>query len=528
MAELHRTMPAGLSYSYPFDTAPFVKIFIEKVVHTLLEAMVLVVLVIFLFLQNIRYTLIPAIVAPIALLGTFALMSLFGFSINVLTLFGMVLAIGLIVDDAIVVVENVERIMAEEQLSPRAATVKAMQEITGAVIGITLALTAVFIPMAFASGSVGEIYKQFSLSMAASMLLSAFLALTLTPALCATLLKPPVVHDSKGKRGFFGAFNRGFDRLLQGYETRVRSLVARTGRVSLIFIALCTALFFGFRNLPSSFLPEEDQGYFMTVIQLPAEATLERTLDVVKVYEEHIASRSSIVSNFITVGFGFSGSGANAAQIFTVLGDWDERNGATPAEEVALAQQAMASVNEGTVMALLPPAIDDLGTSAGFTMRLQDRWNQGPDALKSAEAKLLELAAGSRLVSGVYVDTLPAGSGIRLDIDRAKAEALGVSFADISDTLSTAMGSNYVNDFPSAGRMQQVIVQADAPARMQIEDVLKLYVRNASGGMMPLAEVATPVWSETGMERDAAATIALPGFSGDAYLRDAGARRIQW
>ena len=499
LKELSRAMPAGMNYSVPFDTAPFVKISIEKVIHTLIEAMVLVFLVMFLFLQNIRYTLIPAIVAPIALLGTFAVMLVFGFSINVLTMFGMVLAIGIIVDDAIVVVENVERIMAREGLGPREAAMKAMKEITSAVIGITLVLTAVFIPMAFASGSVGVIYKQFTLSMAVAILFSAFLALTLTPALCATLLKP-VDSGHHEKRGFFGWFNRRFDAMNMRYESRIGQLVARSGRVMLVFAALTAVLVLAFRQLPSAFLPEEDQGYFMSVVQLPADATMERTLDVVKKFEEHTASRPSIQSNMSVVGFGFSGSGANAAMAFTMLNDWDKRDGATAKGEVALAQQAMAGTTEGTFMSLMPPAIDELGNSSGFALRLQDRANQGYAALKAAEAKLLELAAQSKVVTGVYPDGLPAGTSIRLDIDRQRAESLGVSFSNISETLSAAMGSAYVNDFPNAGRMQQVIIQADAPARMQIDDVLRLYVRNSSGGMVALKEVVTPVWTDTPLQ----------------------------
>ncbi|TCG04442.1 multidrug efflux RND transporter permease subunit [Paraburkholderia steynii] len=511
--ELSRTMPRGVSYSIPFDTAPFVKISIEKVIHTLFEAMVLVFLVMYLFLQNARYTLIPAIVAPVALLGTFTLMAVLGFSINVLTMFGMVLAIGIIVDDAIVVVENVERLMAEESLSPADATARAMKEITGAIVGITLVLTAVFIPMALASGSVGVINQQFTLSMAVSILFSAFLALTLTPALCATMLKPidPAHHQ---KRGFFGWFNRTFERATRWYEARVGRLIGRAGRVMLLFVALLCALLFAFRHLPSSFLPEEDQGYFMTTIQLPADATTERTLDVVKALERHAASRPSIRTNMSILGFGFSGSGPNAALSFSVLKDWNERHGATSRDEVQRAQQAMARVTEGAVMNLLPPAIDELGTSSGFTMRLQDRANQGEAKLKAAELKLLELAAHSKIVSGVYPDGLPAGTSIRLDIDREKAEALGVSFASISDMLSAAMGSTYVNDFPDAGRMQQVIIQADAPARMQIDNVLKLYVRNASGGMVPLSEVVRPVWSE--------APLQLVRFQGFPSVRIAG------
>ncbi|WP_423600000.1 multidrug efflux RND transporter permease subunit [Roseateles sp. MS654] len=498
LEQLKPSLPQAMSYSVPFNTAPFVKISIEKVVATLFEAMVLVFLVMYLFLQNARYTLIPAIVAPIALLGTMAVMLASGFSINVLTMFGMVLSIGIIVDDAIVVVENVERLMAEQGLAPREATIKAMKEITGAVIGITLVLTAVFLPMAFSSGSVGVIYKQFTLSMAVSILFSAFLALSLTPALCATLLKPvPAGHHDK--RGFFGWFNRRFDRLTRRYEYGVGKLVARSGRMMLVLVALSGVLVVAFRMLPSSFLPEEDQGYFMTSFQLPAEATTERTLAAVKTYEKHLATRPAIDTNMAVVGFGMSGSGANAAMTYTTMKDWGEREGAQTREEVALAQQAMAAT-EGTVMSLMPPAIEELGNSSGFSMRLVDQAGQGEDALKAAEAKLLALASRSALLAGVYPDGLPAGSSVRLDIDRQKAQAFGVEFSEVSDTISTAMGSTYVNDFPNRGRMQQVIVQVDAKARMQLGDVLRLTVRNASGGMVRLSEVVQPVWSEAPLQ----------------------------
>ena len=370
-------------------------------VHTLLEAMVLVFLVMYLFLQNVRYTLIPSIVAPVAMLGTFAVMLAAGFSINVLTMFGMVLAIGIIVDDAIVVVENVERLMAEEGLSPKDATIKAMKEITGAIIGITLVLTAVFIPMALSSGSVGVIYQQFSLAMAVSILFSALLALTLTPALCATMLKPiPQGHHEK--RGFFGWFNRRFERLTDWYEQRVGRLIGRAGRVMLLFLVISGALAAGFKTLPSSFLPEEDQGYFMTSFQLPADATAERTRDVVKKLDDHLATRPAIESSISIGGYGFSGSGPNAALNFAVLKDWKQRGQASTVEEAMRAQHAMAGVTEGTVMSLLPPAINELGTSSGFTLRLQDRANHGHAALKAAEAKLLELAARSKIVHGVY------------------------------------------------------------------------------------------------------------------------------
>ncbi|MCP4515896.1 MAG: MMPL family transporter, partial [Delftia sp.] len=401
--------------------------------------------------------------------------------------------------DAIVVVENVERLMAEEGLSPRDATLKAMKEITGAIIGITLVLTAVFIPMAFASGSVGVIYQQFTLSMAVSILFSAFLALSLTPALCATLLKP-VAAGHHEKKGFFGWFNRGFERLTNRYEAHVTGLVRRTGRMMLLFAAIVAILVFALRQLPSAFLPEEDQGYFMASIQLPADATAERTLDVVKRYEEHVAQRPGIASSISVLGFSFAGSGPNAAMAFTTLKDWDQRDGATAGEEVSLAQKAMEHAPEGAIMVLQPPAIDELGTSSGFTMYLQDRTGQGHAALKSATDQLLALAGSSSVLGSAYQDSLPSGTSVRLEIDRQKAQALGVGFAAISETLSTAMGSLYVNDFPNAGRMQQVIVQADAPARMQIDDVLRLNVRNASGGMVPLAEFATPVWSETPLQ----------------------------
>lgn len=496
LAELTANLPPGMAYSVPFDTAPFVKLSIEKVIYTLLEAMLLVFLVMYLFLQNLRYTLIPAIVAPIALLGTFALMLVAGFSINSLTMFGMVLAIGIIVDDAIVVVENVERLMASHGLSPREATVQAMREITGAVIGITLVLTAVFIPMAFASGSVGVIYRQFALAMAVSILFSALLALSLTPALCATLLRP-VAPDHQHKRGFFGAFNRAFERFSAGYGARVQRLLGRSGRMMAVFAVIGALLAGAFWLLPSSFLPEEDQGYFMTSIQLPTGATSERTLDVVKAFEAHVATRPALDVNLMVQGFSFAGSGPNAAMAFTMLKDWDQRNGASAGEEAALAQQAMADSIEGTVMSLMPPAIDELGTSAGFTLYLQDRANQGEAALLAAQARLLALAAGSKAVSAVYADGLPPGASIRLEIDRQKAEAMGLSFAAVSNTLSAAMGSLYVNDFPNAGRMQQVILQADAPARMQLDDVLALRVRNASGGMVALREVVRAQWTES-------------------------------
>ncbi len=492
LAELAPAMPNGMGYAIAFDTAPFVKISIEKVIQTLLEAMVLVFLVMLLFLQKIRYTLIPAIVAPIALLGTFAVMWAADFSINVLTMFGMVLAIGIIVDDAIVVVENVERIMATEGLSPKEATRKAMGEITGAVIGITLVLSAVFIPMGLSSGSVGAIYRQFTLSMAVSILFSAFLALTLTPALCATLLKPiaPAHHQ---KKGMFGWFNRAFDRMTDGYAAWISTLVRRTGRMMMLYGVIAATLVGAYILLPSSFVPDEDQGNFMTLFSLPADATAERTKRIVKQYDEHVASRPDVAGNISLIGYGLSGSGPNAAMAYTTMKDWSDRKG-TIDDEIASATKAMASAPEGTITSLKPPAIESLGTSSGFALRLQDRANLGPGALMAAQAQLLQLAAQSRRVTDVRLEGLPSGPSVKLKVDRQKVEALGVPFTVVSETLTSAMGSTYVNDFPNAGRMQQVIVQADAPGRMQVDDVLKLYVRNNAGGMVSLAEVVTPVW----------------------------------
>lgn len=493
LAELALTMPAGLDYAISYDTAPFVKISIQKVVQTLVEAMVLVFLIMLLFLQNVRYTLIPAIVAPIALLGTFAVMMAIGYSINVLTMFGMVLAIGIIVDDAIVVVENVERLMAKEGLSPREATRKAMGEITGAVIGITLVLTAVFLPMGLASGSVGAIYRQFTVSMAVSILFSAFLALSLTPALCATLLKP-VSPDHHQKKGFFGWFNRGFDLLTQGYAGWVAGLVRRTGRTMVVYLAIVAAVAFGYTTLATTFVPEEDQGSFMTSFTLPAEATAERTRDVVNLFEEHVKTRPDIANNLTIMGFGFSGSGPNTAMSFTTMTDWDKRTTSVD-QELAAATDAMSAANEGQVFSLKPPAIDELGTTSGFSLRLQDRANQGAGALAAAAAQLTELASQSKLLTDVRVDGLPSGPSVTLNIDRQKAAALGVAYSTISDTLSGAVGSTYVNDFPRDGRLQQVVVQAEPASRMQVDDILKLHLRSDTGKMVSLSEIVTPEWS---------------------------------
>ncbi|AOH83231.1 acriflavine resistance protein B [Sphingomonas panacis] len=494
MTELARALPAGVSWTAPFDTAPFVRVSIEKVLHALIEAMILVFLVMYLFLQKIRYTVIPAIVAPIALLGTIAVMLAAGFSINALTMFGMVLAIGIIVDDAIVVVENVERLMHEDGRSPRDATRQAMKEITPAIIGITLVLSAVFIPMALAPGSVGTIYRQFTISMAVSILISAFLALSLTPALCVTLLKPVSVERRKNR--FFALFDRQFERMAGGYQRCVRALLKRVGRVMLAFVLLVGLLGLAFVNLPSSFMPDEDQGFFMTSFQLPADATSARTLEAVKAFERHAATRPGIETTESILGFGFSGSGPNTAMIYTILKDWGARGGTDVRREIAAAGAAITkSVHEGTIMNVMPPAIDELGTSSGFALRLEDRAGKGRPALFAARDRLITLAQSSKALTGVYPDGLPAGVNVRLDIDRAKARALGVSFAALGEMIGTALGSSYVNDFANNGRLQQVIVQADAAFRMNLDDLLALRVRNAAGGSVPLTELVTPVWN---------------------------------
>ncbi|QIT29148.1 multidrug efflux RND transporter permease subunit [Raoultella terrigena] len=494
LTELSAVLPEGMEFTVPFDTAPFVKLSIMKVVQTFAEAMVLVFLVMLLFLHKIRCTIIPAIVAPVALLGTFTVMLLSGYSINILTMFGMVLAIGIIVDDAIVVVENVERLMEEKGLSPREATREAMDEITPAIIGITLVLTAVFIPMGFASGSVGIIYRQFCISMAVSILLSAFLALTLTPALCATLLKPHSDDQSK-KRSFSTWFNARFNRLSAFYESGLGFVLKRSGRMMMLYTALCFALYAGLSSLPSSFLPDEDQGYFMSSIQLPADATMQRTLKVVQKFEDEIATQQAVESNIMILGFGFSGSGQNSAMAFTTLKDWKKRVGTTAQDQADSIQSTMENVPDAVTMSLLPPAISDMGTSSGFTYYLQDRAGKGYQALKKAADGLVQHANQSHQLSDVYIDGLPEGTSLTLDVDREKAEAMGVSFDEINQTISVATGSNYVNDYTNKGRVQQVIVQADAPHRMQPEQLLALSVKNRSGQMLPLATFVTLSWN---------------------------------
>ncbi|NRP17283.1 Multidrug efflux pump subunit AcrB [Ensifer adhaerens] len=495
MDELSKFFPQGLEYSVPYDTSPFVAVSIEKVLSTLVEAVALVFIVMFLFLQNIRYTIIPTLVVPVALLGTCAVMLAMGFSINVLTMFGMVLAIGILVDDAIIVVENVERIMSEEGLTPKQATRKAMKQITGAVIGITLVLASVFIPMAFFPGAVGVIYRQFSLTMVVSILFSALLALSLTPALCASFLKQVPKGHHHAKRGFFGWFNRSFDKTSHGYSGIVKHMVHRTGRYMIVYLAVLAGLGWLFMKLPSSFLPDEDQGFVIVMMQLPSEATGNRTTEVVE-QAEKIFGQEPAVERIIAInGFSFFGTGQNAALAFVTLKDWKERDADNAAQSIAMrATMAMSQIKDAISFALSPPAIQGLGTTGGFSFRLQDRGGLGEAALSQARDQLLGLAAESKIVTGVRFEGMPDAAQVSVTIDREKANTFGVTFADINSTISTNLGSSYVNDFPNAGRMQRVTVQADEGQRMQTADLLNLNVRNANGGMVPLSAFATVEW----------------------------------
>ncbi|NVM75476.1 multidrug efflux pump [Duganella sp. SG902] len=495
MDELAKYFPPGVKYTIPYDTSLFVKISIEEVVKTLLEAVVLVFLVMYLFLQNIRYTLIPTIVVPVALMGTFAAMQLFGFSINVLTMFGMVLAIGILVDDAIVVVENVERIMSEEGLSPRDATRKAMSQITGAIIGITLVLVAVFIPMAFFGGAVGAIYRQFSLAMVSAMLFSALMALTLTPALCATMLKPVEAGHHHEKKGFFGWFNRKFAVTATGYQGVIARMLKRTGRYLVIFALLCGVVGWLYVKLPSSFLPNEDQGYLIANVQLPPGASQSRTQAVLAQADAYFRKQPAVARTIAVAGFSFSGNGQNAGLIFVPLKDWKERGPEDSAQAIAQrAFGALSSIPDAIIFPLSPPPIRELGNATGITARLQDRSAQGHDALVAARNQLLELAGKSATLKGVRPEGLEDAPQLRVEIDREKANALGVAFADINSMMSTALGSSYVNDFTSSGRQQRVIVQADAPRRLQPQDIMQLNVRSASGTMVPFSSFATSRW----------------------------------
>ncbi|MDH1628350.1 multidrug efflux RND transporter permease subunit [Shewanella xiamenensis] len=496
LQELSASFPDNVEYSVPYDTSRFVDVAIKKVIYTLVEAMILVFIVMYLFLQNVRYTLIPSIVVPVCLMGTMVFMYWLGFSVNMMTMFGMVLAIGILVDDAIVVVENVERIMAEEGLPPLAATIKAMQQVSGAIVGITMVLTAVFLPLAFMSGSVGVIYQQFSLSLAVSILFSGFLALTFTPALCATLLKPiPAGHHEK--KGFFGAFNRGFNRLTGRYVNLTTNTVSKTGRYMLVYTAILALLAFVYLRLPESFVPEEDQGFMIVDIQLPAGASRGRTDAVSAELENFLAERESVASTFLVMGFSFSGMGENAALVFPALTDWSERGkGQSAADEVQAVNAHFYGHNDGAVMAVSPPPIEGLGNSGGFSLRLQDRGGVGREALIAARDQLLGAVFQNPAFAYAYMEGLADAPQLSLHIDREKASALGVRFDAISNALSTSFGSMVVGDYSNTGRQQRVIVQAEANSRATAESVLELYVSNDQGEQVPFSAFATTKWTK--------------------------------
>ena len=499
LASLQPYFPAGVEVVYPYDTTTFIKISIEEVAHTLVEAIILVVFIMYLFLQNFRATLIPTIAVPVVLLGTFGIMAAFGFSINTLTMFGLVLAIGLLVDDAIVVVENVERIMTEEGLSPLEATRKSMDQITGALIGIALVLSAVFVPMAFFGGSTGAIYRQFSLTIVSAMTLSVIVALILTPALCATLLKPVRKGEHVHKRGFFGWFNRSFERSADTYRNSVAYVLQRTGRFGLIYLVLIGGMIFLFAKLPTSFLPEEDQGVFFTMVQLPTGATQERTqkiLDQVRTY--YLEQEKDNVESVLTVaGFSFAGNGQNMGMSFVKLKDWSVRK--RPDQGVkAIINRAMGTFSqnkEAMIFAFNLPAITALGTSTGFDFFLQDRAGLGHEKLIEARNMLLGLAAQNPNLTRVRPNGMEDTPQYNLDIDYEKAMAFGVSVDGINTTLATAWGSYYVNDFVNNGRIKKVYLQADAPYRMDPEDLKYWYVRNQTGEMVPFATFTSSHWS---------------------------------
>ena len=502
MAQLEPYFPKGVKWTIPYDASRFVKISISQVAETLVEAVVLVFLVMFLFLQNWRYTIIPTIVVPVALLGTFATLLALGFSINVLTMFGMVLVIGIVVDDAIVVVENVERIMSEEGLSPLDATRKAMGQISGAIIGVTVVLIAVFVPLAFFAGSVGNIYRQFSAVMVSSIAFSAFMALSLTPALCATLLKPVEAGHNHAKTGFFGWFNRGFSKTAKGYEGMVSRILKKAGRYLIIYLAIIAAVAVMYTRLPTSFLPGEDQGTILVNVSLPPGATLQRTEGVMEQVESFILKQPEVQSMVGILGFNFSGQGQNSGLAFVTLKEWDERK-APQNSAAALAGRAfggLMGIRDAFIFPLSPPPIPELGSATGFTFRLQDRGGKGHDALLAARNQLLGMASQSKKLTQVRPDGLEDASQLQIDIDRDKASALGVGFDAINSTISTALGSTYINDFPNQGRLQRVVVQADAPARMQPEDILRLTAPNAQGKPVPLSSFAATQWVQGPMQ----------------------------
>ena len=499
LAKLQPTFPAGLKVVYPYDTTPFVKISIFEVVKTLVEAIVLVFLVMYLFLQNFRATLIPTIAVPVVLLGTFAVISAFGYSINTLTMFGMVLAIGLLVDDAIVVVENVERVMAEEGLPPKEATKRSMEQIQGALVGIALVLAAVFIPMAFFGGSTGVIYRQFSITIVSAMALSVLVAFILTPALCATMLKPIKKGEHGKTTGFFGWFNRMFDKSTNHYVDGVGHMVRSTGRYMVIYLVIVVGMAFLFVRLPSSFLPEEDQGLLLAQAQLPAGATQERTQKVLDQVTDYFLTqeKDTVKSVFTVNGFGFAGRGQNTGIAFVSLKPWDERTGSdmkVPAI-AGRAMQALGAIKDAMVIPFNLPAIIELGNATGFDFELIDQNNLGHDKLTEARNQLFGMIAQHPdTLVGVRPNGMEDTPQYKLTIDQEKAQALGVSLSDINTTLAASWGGSYVNDFIDRGRVKKVYVMGKADARMLPDDIGKWYVRNSSGTMVPFSAFSSAKW----------------------------------
>lgn len=499
LVELQPFFQQGMKVVYPYDTTPFVTISIHEVVKTLFEAIVLVFLVMYLFLQNIRATLIPTIAVPVVLLGTFAVLAAFGYSINTLTMFGMVLAIGLLVDDAIVVVENVERVMMEDNLPPKEATEKSMSQIQGALVGIAMVLSAVFIPMAFFGGSTGAIYRQFSITIVSAMALSVLVALILTPALCATLLKPVSAEHHEKKSGFFGWFNTKFDHSVNHYTNSVSGIVRKTGRYLVVYLIIVIGMAVLFMRLPTSFLPEEDQGVFMTMIQLPAGATQERTQKVLdQVTQYYLTNEKANVESVFTVnGFSFSGQGQNSGLAFVSLKPWNERSGEENSVEavIARATRVFSQIRDGLVFPFNMPAIVELGTATGFDFELIDQGGLGHTALTQARNQLLGMVAKHPdLLVRVRPNGLEDTPQFKLDVDQEKAQALGVSLSDINETISASLGGYYVNDFIDRGRVKKVYVQGDAKYRMLPADINNLYIRSSNGEMVPFSAFSASHW----------------------------------
>ncbi len=499
LAELQPFFPHGLEVRYPYDTTPFVKISIEEVLKTLVEAIVLVVAVMYLFLQNARATIIPTIAVPVVLLGTFGVMAALGFTINTLTMFGLVLAIGLLVDDAIVVVENVERVMREEGLPPKAATRKSMDQVSGALVGIALVLSAVFVPMAFMSGSTGAIYRQFSLTMVSAMVLSVVVALVLTPALCATLLKPVAGGHAPATGGLFGGFNRLFDLGRRRYRVAVHGAVRRLWPFFLGYAAIVAVLALLFVRMPTAFLPDEDQGILFAQVTMPPGTPRERTLEVVKQVEDYFldAEKANVRGMMAVVGFNFAGRGQNSAMAFVDLKDWSERTGADQKVDkiAARAMRHFAAQREARVFAFQPPSVMELGNANGFDFELIDRGGVGHAKLLEARNMLLGMAAQHPDLAAVRPNGLEDTPQYRITVDRTKAKALGLSISDINATLSAAWGSSYVNDFNDKGRVKKVYLQADAPFRMVPDDLNRWYVRGSGGAMAPFAAFASAQWA---------------------------------